>query len=127
METNEQVKYSGFSTPCLILEGSDKGSRGRIIDLYAKTKDQDGLILGEWSVGFEDGLIHIYLIKPVAAICDERIGWVVKQTLLKEPIDYTLPIEGEGMEPSVPTKRKPIPQPKKRVELDPETKQFRLV
>ncbi len=82
----QEVKYNGFATPCLILEGSDKVDRGNIIDRYAKTEEQDGLLCGTWSKGFEDKLIHIYLMNPVPAICDERAEWVAKKMLLKEPV-----------------------------------------
>lgn len=122
MVNNQEVKYEGFATPSLILEGSDTSDRGRIIDPYAKTEEQDGLICGNWSRGM-DGKIHIYLIKPVAAICDEREEWVAKQTLLKEPISY-MPI---GEETLPLTKPKPTPQPKKKVVFDKETKQFRMI
>jgi len=86
---SDEVEYDGFVTPSLILEGSEKGNKGKIIDQYAKTEDQDGLICGNWARGFEDGLIHLWLIKPVSAICDEREGWVHKKILLKEPFKYT--------------------------------------
>ncbi len=126
VENNKEVKYEGFVTPSLILEGSDTSDRGNIIDKYAKTKEQDGLLCGKWSRGFEDGLIHIWLTKPVAAIINEREEWVAKSMLLKEPISYMPPVgaEIEGLEP---VKQKATPPPKKKVVLDPETKQFRLV
>lgn len=127
MEENNNVKYSGFATPSLILEGSDKSDRGYIIDPYAKTEDKGGLICGEWSKGFNDGLIHIYLVKPVAALCDEREGWVDKQTLLKEPISCEVPVGTEVEGTIQQSIREPTPQPKKRLVLDPETKQFRLI
>ena len=125
VSNNEEVRYEGFATPSLILDGSDTSDRGSIIDKYSKTEEQDGLICGAWSKGL-DKLIHIYLVKPVAALCDEREGWVAKQILLKEPISY---MQGEGVEFEgvTPTRQKPTPLPKKRVVLDPETKQFRLV
>jgi len=123
---DKEVDYSGFATPCLILDKSDTDSRGNIIDKYSKTEDQDGLLCGVWSRGFEDGLIHIYLTKPVAALCSEREEWVAKQTLLKEPITY-LTLPGLGVETSAPVKQKAIPQPKKKLVLDPVTKQFRLI
>ncbi len=118
---NEEVIYEGFATPSLILEGSDKSDRGSIIDEYAKTEEQDGLLCGKWSKGFQDGLIHIYLVKPVAAICDERHEWAAKRTLLKEPVTLNYPIT----EPETGT-REP-PKPKQRLVLDPETKQFRMM
>lgn len=123
---NKEVTYEGFVTPSLILEGSDKSDSGNIIDKYAKTEEQDGLLCGKWSRGFEDGLIHILLVKPVAAICNEREEWVAKQTLLKEPISY-MPLPGSEIETQEPLKQKAIPKPKQRVVLDSETKQFRLV
>ena len=122
---SNNVEYSGFATPSLILDKSDKEDRGSIIDKYAKIEEQDGLICGQWSRGFEDGLIHIYLVKPVAAFCDERKEWVAKQTLLKEHIDYAPPVGAEMV--SSETRRKAIPTPKKRLVLDPETKQFRMI
>lgn len=125
VEDNKEVDYSGFATPSLILDGSDTSDRGSIIDKYSKTEEQDGLICGAWSKGL-DKLIHIYLVKPVAALCDEREGWVAKQTLLKEPISY-MPLPGAEIETSHPPKQKATPLPKKKVVLDPETKQFRLV
>ncbi|GAI77510.1 unnamed protein product, partial [marine sediment metagenome] len=125
MANNKEVEYNGFATPCLILEGSDKGNRGNIIDPYAKTEEQDGLLCGEWSRGLEDGLIHIYLWKPVAALCNEREEWAAKLTSLKEPIDY-MPLPGAEVETSV-SKRKPAPVPKRKVVLDPVTKQFKLI
>lgn len=125
MVNNQEVKYEGFATPSLILDGSDTSNSGRIVDPYAKTEEQDGLLCGNWSRGM-DGKIHIYLVKPVAAICDEREEWVVKQTLLKEPISYMPPV---GVEIETPTLTKPkaIPQPKKKVVFDKETKQFRMI
>ena len=95
-EKNEEVTYEGFVTPSLILEGSDKTNKGSIIDPYAKTKDQDGLICGYWTRGFQDGLIHLWLVKPVAAICDERQGWINKSMLLKTPIEYFVETNGFG-------------------------------
>ncbi|GAI15176.1 unnamed protein product, partial [marine sediment metagenome] len=123
---NKEITYEGFVTPSLILEGSDTSDSGNIIDQYAKTKEQDGLICGKWSRGFEDKLIHIWLTKPVAAIIDEREGWVAKSMLLKEPISY-MPLNGAETEGLEPVKRKATPKPKQRVVLDKETKQFRLV
>lgn len=124
MVNEKEVEYSGFVTPSLILDGSDTSNRGNIIDKYAKTEEQDGLLLGAWSKGI-DGLIHIYLMKPAAAIINEREEWVAKQTLLKEPIITYMPLAGEKV--GKPVKQKPTPQPKQKVELDPITKQFRLV
>ena len=98
-----EVGYNGFATPCLVLEGSDKVDRGSIVDFYAKTNEQDGLLCGEWSKG-TDKLIHIYLIKPVAAICDERVGWVAKQVLLDVPIDYMTECEAVSRQSSLPKK-----------------------
>jgi len=122
---NEEVIYDGFSTPSLILESSDKTDRGSVIDQYAKTKEQDGLLCGKWAKGMEDGLIHVWLIKPVAAICDEREEWVAKM-MLKPPIDY-MPKEGAVIETSKPMReRKATPAPKRKVVLDPVTKQFHL-
>ena len=103
---SDEVEYDGFVTPSLILEGSNKSDKGRIIDQYAKTEDQDGLICGNWARGFEDGLIHIWLIKPVAAICDEREGWVHKKILLKEPIVLSL---GIGDSKRTSSKKEPVP------------------
>ena len=125
-EKNQEIIYEGFVTPSLILEGSDTNTKGSIIDQYAKTKDQDGLLCGKWSIGFQDGLIHIWLTKPVAAIISEREGWVMKSMLLKEPIDY-MPLPGAEIEGIKQVKRKATPPPKKRVELDPVTKQFKLI
>ncbi len=87
---NDEVKYEGFVTPCFVLEGSNKSDvdKGKIIDPYAKTAEQDGLICGFWSIGFEDKLVHLQLTKPVPAFCDERERWVAKSMLLKEPINY---------------------------------------
>lgn len=126
MVNNKEVAYEGFITPSFILEGSDKADRGSIIDKYAKTEEQDGLLCGKWSRGFEDGLIHIWLMKPVAALCNEREEWVAKSMLLKEPIDY-MPLPEQGVETPSPSRRKVAPLPKKKVVLDPKTKQFRLI
>jgi len=121
----EEITYDGFVTPSLILVSSDTLNKGMIIDKYAKTKDQDGLICGAWSRGWEDGLIHIWLTKGTAAICNEREEWVNKQVLLKTPFDY-MPPAGAGAE-TTGIKQKPIPSPKKKMMLDPETKQFRMM
>lgn len=126
VDNNKEITYEGFATPSLILEGSDKGNTGNIIDKYAKTKEQDGLICGKWSRGFEDGLIHIWLTKPVAAIIDEREGWVAKSMLLKEPISY-MPPAGAEIETPGQAKQKTTPLPKKKVVLDSVTKQFKLI
>lgn len=125
MENNQEVKYDGFLTPSLILVGSDKGicNRGHIIDPYAKTKEQDGLLCGEWSRGFKDGLIHIYLIEPVSAIINKRQEWIMKKMLLKEPVSSITPGNIEGETPSIKTT---IPKPKQKVVYDPVTKQFHL-
>jgi len=125
-ENNKEVEYSGFVTPSLILDKSDTDNRGNIIDKYAKIEGQDGLLCGSWSKGFEDGLIHIYLMKPVPALINEREEWVMKQMLLKEPISYMPPPE-QGVGVTGRTKQKTPPQPKKRLVLDPETKQFRMM
>lgn len=123
MENN--ITYDGFVTPSLILVGSDTASKGMIIDKYAKTKDQDGLLCGYWSRGFEDGLIHIWLTKGTAAICNEREEWVNKRILLKEPISY-MPFPEQEVEAPKTVKQKAAPLPKKRMVLDPVSKQFRL-
>lgn len=120
---NKEVEYSGFVTPSLILDGSDTKDRGSIIDTYSKTEEQDGLICGAWSRGL-DKLIHIYLMKPVAAMCNEREEWVAKSMLLKEPISY-MPLNGAEIE--APLKQKAPSPPKKQLVLDPETKQFKLI
>lgn len=122
-EKEKEVEYDGFATPCLICEGSDTKNRGHIIDPYSKIEEQDGLLCGEWSRGM-DGLIHIYLIKPITALINERQEWVMKKILLKEPISYIQPA-GTEIETSV-LKQKPTPSPKKKVVFDPVTKQFHL-
>jgi len=124
VENNDKITYNGFVTPCLILEGSDTSDRGNIVDPYAKTEQQDGLLCGAWSKGL-DKLIHIYLVKPVAAICNEREEWVAKQMLLKEPIDYAPPPETEEL--SGEKNQKTSPVPKKKLVLDPDTKQFKMM
>lgn len=126
VSNNQEVSYNGFATPCLILNGSDKEKRGSIIDPYAKTKEQDGLLCGEWSKGM-DGLIHIYLIKPVAAICNEREEWVAKQTLLKKPISYIEGVEGQEKTQRPIVKKQGNNAPKKQLVLDSATKQFKLI
>ena len=93
VNNQEEVEYSGFVTPSFILENSDTDKRGKIIDPYAKTEKQDGLLCGNWSRGLEDGLIHIRLMEPIAVLINERKEWVDKKMLLKEPIkrDYPYP------------------------------------
>lgn len=121
----DNTKYEGFATPSLILVNSDKGSSGSIIDPYSRTDEQDGLICGYWSKGIDDCLIHIYLVKPVAALCDERQEWVAKQTLLKEPIISTVIIDEQSI--TNQTKHKPNNLPKRNMILDSETGQFRMM
>ena len=110
VEQEEQAEYDGFATPSLVLEGSDndKIKSGLVIDRYAKTKEQDGLMCGWWTIGLEDNLIHISLTKPVAAICDEREEWAAKMTWLKKPIDY---MEGaaQPLSSQRTAKQQPIP------------------
>lgn len=102
------VEYEGFATPCLILTGSDdaKITRGDIVDPYAKTAEQDGLMCGVWARGLEDELIHLYLISPVAAICEERAEWAAAKTWIRKPIDYM-----EGVFDDVGSKKSVKKQP----------------
>jgi len=121
--TENNIEYSGFVTPCLILDRSDKADKGMIVDFYAKTEDKQPLICGSWSKGM-DGLIHIYLMKPVPAMCDERFGWVAKQMLLEKPIAYMEGVDEEGRIQR-PISKQTIP--KKQVKYDPIAKQFRMM
>lgn len=122
MVDKKEIIYDGFVTPSLILEGSNINNSGNIIDPYAKTEEQDGLLYGAWSIGM-DKLIHIYLMKPVAVMCDERFGWVNKKVLLKEPIPSVTYTNTEG---KISNKKSPTTKPKQKVVFDPVTKQFRL-
>ena len=127
-EKVEYSYYSGFATPTLLLEGSDTKEKGYIIDTESSitAKDAQGLMCGWWNKGWNDDLIHLCLCKPIAAICDERQAWINQQTFLKEPIsmDYSASDTPEEN----PRERKPhLPTRKRKLELDPETKQFRMV
>lgn len=124
-EEKSGVEYDGFATPSFICEGSDIEKRGSIYDEYSTLPNGSKLVVGQWSRGFQDSLIHIWLIKPVTVLCDERKEWAASKTLLKEPINYSSPLTAEIVTINE-IKSKHIPQKKKMV-LDPETKQFRLI
>lgn len=120
MENNVK-EYDGFSTPSFICEGSDSEKRGDIYDQYSTLPNGSKLIVGKWTVGFQDGLIHIWLMKPITTLCEEREKWAGERTLLKEPIGYDGILKTEEIKP------KPILIPKKKMVYDKETKQFRMI
>lgn len=120
MENNIK-EYNGFATPSFICEGSDTDSSGDVYDQYSTMEDGSKLVVGKWTKGFQDGLIHIWLIKPVTTLCEERQEWAAEKTLLREPIDYPILQETRAVKP------KPVVTPKKQVVYDHKTKQFRML
>ena len=117
----EVIHYDGFATPSFILEGSDTKAEGSIIDKYSKTNGSNGLICGGWSRDLYDGLIHIWLEKPIPALINERDEWIAKQMLLsdEEILEYK-------NTPITNIKSQKVATPKQKLVLDPITKQFHL-
>ena len=126
-EAKNEVEYDGFATPCFICVGSDTSNKGDIIDPYAKLPEGSRLKVGMWSKGWQDNLIHVYLLKPNEELMNERQEWIDKKLLLSEE---QIEEYNQTPRPELPLNEeheKHISTPKKKVVLDPETKQFKLI
>jgi len=75
-QITEPKDYTGTSEPSLKLEDSNEHTFGLVVDIEGYLGDEEsGSIVGMWSKSPVDGCFHLWLMKAVDAMVDERIQW----------------------------------------------------